>query len=141
LLSAVVVALCVVLGGCAARNPAPAAGAPSSTPTSTAAPIVVPSAGMPPGFPADVPVVSGEVPAGARVADGWTVVIKVTDMQASFTEASTKLKDAGFEVLAETVGASGSFGAYRNKSYQVQVTSGTSPEYGVVTSYVVTPLR
>ena len=64
-------------------------------------------------------------------------MVKVSDTEASFAEASQKLKDAGFEALAEQSGSEGSFGAFQNDKYQVQVTSADSPDYGPSTNYVV----
>jgi hypothetical protein len=94
-------------------------------------------AGKPATFPGDIPLIGGDVVFGVDLGTGWTVVIPVTDAQASYTEASTQLKAAGFEALAESTAADGSFGVFKNDTYQVQVTAADTGDYGLAVSYVV----
>lgn len=93
--------------------------------------------GVPATFPSDVPLIAGDVPIGVDVGTGWTVVVKVADVQASYADASALLTGAGFEVLLENSNTEGSFGAFENSQYQVQVTGGDTPDYGLTISYLV----
>lgn len=93
--------------------------------------------GVPATFPSDVPLIAGDVPIGVDLGTGWTVVVKVADVEASYAEASELLKGAGFEVLLENSNAEGSFGAFESPAYQVQVTGGDTPDYGLTISYLV----
>ncbi|CAN5528124.1 hypothetical protein BH10ACT7_BH10ACT7_04720 [soil metagenome] len=93
--------------------------------------------GVPATFPSEVPLIAGDVPIGVDLGTGWTVVVKVADVQASYAEASALLTGAGFDVLVENSSPEGSFGAFENATYQVQVTGGDTPDYGVTISYLV----
>ena len=93
--------------------------------------------GVPATFPSEVPLIAGDVPIGVDVGTGWTVVVKVTDVQSSYAEASGLLTGAGFDVFVENSSPEGSFGAFENPDYQVQVTGGDTPDYGLTISYLV----
>jgi hypothetical protein len=96
------------------------------------------SQGLPSTFPkADVPIVSGDIPVGIDLGTGWTVIVKVSDFGASFTEASGKLKEAGFTSQTESNSADGSFGDFINDKYEVQVTATKAPDYGPSLTYLV----
>lgn len=93
--------------------------------------------GMPATFPGDIPLISGEVVFGIDVGTGWSVLIAVDDLEADFIDAADRLKTAGYESLLETLAPQGSFGAYENDLYQIQVTSQDSEDYGLVVNYLV----
>lgn len=93
--------------------------------------------GVPATFPSGVPLIPGDVPIGVDLGTGWTVVVQVADVEASYAEASSLLVGAGFDVLVENSTAEGSFGAFENTTYQVQVTGGDTPDYGLTISYLV----
>lgn len=93
--------------------------------------------GLPATFPSDVPLISGEVVFGIDVGTGWSVMVSVDDLQADFIDAADRLKAAGYESLLETLAPQGSFGAFENDRYQVQVTSLVSEEHGLVVNYLV----
>lgn len=93
--------------------------------------------GMPATFPGDIPLISGEVVFGIDVGTGWSILIAVDDLEADFVDAADRLKAAGYEPLLETVAPEGSFGAFENDLYQIQVTSQDSEDYGLVVNYLV----
>jgi hypothetical protein len=93
--------------------------------------------GMPATFPGDIPLISGEVVFGIDVGTGWSVLIAVDDLEADFVDAADRLKAAGYESLLETVAGTGSFGAFENDLYQIQLTTQDSEDYGLVVSYLV----
>lgn len=97
-------------------------------------------AGKPATFPPDIPLIDGEVVFGIDVGTGWSVIISIDDVEADFADASQRLKTAGFEALAENTSADGGFGAFENDTYQVQVTTQDSPDYGLVVNYLVVRL-
>jgi hypothetical protein len=95
--------------------------------------------GVPDTFPtAEIPIIDGDVDLGVDLGTGWTLMMRVDDVQAAYDDASAKLKAAGFEALAEQVGGeAGSFGAFENDKYQVQVTATDTPDGGPSVNYVV----
>ena len=93
--------------------------------------------GMPATFPGDIPLISGEVVFGIDVGTGWSIMIAVDDLEADFVDAADRLKAAGYEPLLETVAPQGSFGAFENDLYQIQLTSQDSEEYGLIVNYLV----
>ncbi len=96
--------------------------------------------GMPATFPNDIPLISGDVVFGIDVGTGWSILIAVDDMEADFLDAADRLKGAGYESLLETVAPEGSFGAFENDVYQIQISSQDSPDYGLVVNYLVVRL-
>jgi hypothetical protein len=94
--------------------------------------------GLPETFPTnEIPIVAGDIPIGVDLGTGWSLIVEVDDTEAAYTEAAQKLKNAGFEAIAEQSSPEGSFGAFQNDKYQVQVTSTDSPDYGPSVNYVV----
>jgi len=94
--------------------------------------------GLPTTFPkGDIPLVAGDIPVGIDLGTGWTVIVKVSDFTAAFTEATDKLKAAGFTSQVESSSADGSFGDYTNDKYEVQVTGAKSDDYGPSLTYLV----
>lgn len=93
--------------------------------------------GIPANFPKDVPVVSGDVAVGIDLGTGWSLIVKVSDSKAGWTEAGDKLKAAGFTAQLENSSDNGSFGDYANDKYEVQITGQDMPQYGPSVTYVV----
>jgi hypothetical protein len=98
---------------------------------------------VPDDFPSDVPLIEGEVLAGASAgnADGkvWNVTIKVDDGSA-FDEITAQLEDAGFE-SSEVGGTSGEggTGTFTKDPYGVfVVVAGGDTAEGWVANYTVT---
>lgn len=98
-------------------------------------------AGLPSGFPSDeIPIIDGEVVFGIDLGTGWTVIVSVDDLQADYQAAAEKLKAAGYSALAESSSADGSFGAFENGTFQVQVTASETPDYGLTVTYLAVRL-
>ncbi|MCU1579139.1 MAG: hypothetical protein JWP19_1343 [Rhodoglobus sp.] len=144
----IVFAASLVLTGCSILPSAPAAtggtagpsGSQASDPTSgpTQIDAVQGFEGMPATFPvSDVPIIAGDIPFGIDLGTGWTVIVKVSDLTAAFTDAGDKLKAAGYTAQVEQAGDSGSFGDYLSDKYQVQVTAQNTQDYGPSVTYVV----
>jgi hypothetical protein len=94
--------------------------------------------GLPSTFPkGDIPLISGDIPVGIDLGTGWTVIVKVNDTAAAFTEATGKLKAAGFTAQAEQTSDAGSFGDYITNKYEVQVTAQDTSDYGPSVTYLV----
>lgn len=93
---------------------------------------------LPDTFPrSEVPIIDNPVEMGVDLGTGWSVMMKVDDFAAAFTEASTLLKGAGFEVVAEQLSDVGGVGVFQNEKYQAQISASDSPDNGPVLTYVV----
>ena len=99
-------------------------------------------AALPEGFPAEVPLVEGEILFGGGVkAEGtqvWNVTIKVTDA-AAFETVTTQLTGAGFltsDIIGGTTEA-GSAGTFQSSDYNVSVLVSTS-DTDTTVNYTVT---
>ena len=90
-----------------------------------------PLASIPDDWPAEVPVVDGEVLVGIKPAEGaWGASIKVAD-EAAAQEAATLLTDAGFtEAIPGTT-------SFENANYTVVVQWAEIDEGGFGVNYVV----
>lgn len=129
-------AAALLLAGCSAPTSAPSA--EPETSTSVPGDIDLDQLqGVPETFPPDVPIISGDVPVGVDLGTGWSVVVQVDDIAQAYAEASGKLTDAGFEVIQDGTSDDGSFGAFQNDKYQVQVTASKTADYGPAVAYVV----
>lgn len=93
--------------------------------------------GLPATFPSDIPLFPGEVAMGIDVGTGWSVMVLIGDLKADFDTAAELMKGAGFEALIENSSAEGSFGAYENANYHVQVTASDTEDYGLTLNYLV----
>ncbi|MGX5681534.1 hypothetical protein [Schumannella luteola] len=93
---------------------------------------------LPASFPADVPIVEGDVVLAVDMGSGWTVILAVGDTQSAFADASGRLTGAGFTAVVEQSGASGSIGSYTGGEYDVQVTTSDAGADGPTITYVVT---
>jgi hypothetical protein len=96
---------------------------------------------MPEGFPAEVPVISGEIATGGSLGTetdkAWSVVFTVPDLAAAYEEATGKLLAAGFTSDFDATADGASTGMFSNAQYSVVVaTTGTGSDNNV--SYVVT---
>lgn len=143
----VALAASLVLSGCSLLPTAPSTGGGSggsggSGGTTSTEPGTDPGLGgykgLPSTFPkADVPIIAGDIPVGIDLGTGWTVIVKVSDIAAAFTEASDKLKATGFTAQAESSSADASFGDYVTDKYEVQVTATDTADYGPSVTYLV----
>lgn len=90
-----------------------------------------PLGSIPDDWPAEVPIVEGEVLVGIKPTEGsWGATIKVAD-EAAAQEAVTLLTDAGFtELIPGTT-------SFENANYTVVVQWGDIDEGGVGVAYVV----
>lgn len=93
--------------------------------------------GLPDTFPADVPIIDGDVAFGMDLGTGWSVVVSTPDFGAGFVEASDALKAAGFTAEVETTETAGSLGVFTNEKYTINVTAADTPDYGPAVTYVV----
>ena len=98
---------------------------------------------LPDGWPAEVPVIDGEI-IGGGTADtedgtpGWNVTIKV-ESEDSFAEIASQLEGAGFESIEASEIDGGdkiTSGAYKNDNYGVLVAV-TGAEGNFVANYTV----
>lgn len=91
---------------------------------------------IPTTFP-DIPLVAGEVVVGLDVGTSWTVILRVDDAAAAFTEGSALLVGAGYTIVTEVPGA---IGVYANPEYQVQFLVDATGDDGPSAIYSVTPV-
>ncbi len=93
--------------------------------------------GMPETFPADVPVIEGDVLFGVDLGTGWSIVVQADDPAAAYTDASAKLTTAGYTADVSSTSDDGSFGSFIGTEYTVQVTATDSVDYGPSVQYTV----
>lgn len=98
---------------------------------------------LPDGWPASVPVVSGEVQQGGSVDLGngssFEASIKVSDVATATAEAKSQMAGAGFTADTE-MDLDGSFmGSYSNAEYNVTITIGKTGNDSTA-AYVVMPV-
>ncbi|MBN9238457.1 MAG: hypothetical protein J0J03_02155 [Leifsonia sp.] len=129
-------AVILSLAGCsAAPSTAPAATPEASAPGGPATGLEG-YEGLPDTFPSDVPLIEGDVLYGIDVGTGWSIVIARDDIAAGYSDAEALLTAAGFAGSSSTT-ADGSFGAFDNDRYTVQITATDSADYGPSVQYVV----
>lgn len=99
---------------------------------------------IPADFPADVPLVDGtlfsSVSLGSGADQSWNVIFTVSDANAAYADAVSQLTGAGFTEQSQVQTAEGSFGAFSNSAWTVQVSAvpamaSEEPKL----SYLVTP--
>jgi len=147
-----------VLAGCSAPSAATHGGSGGSSggsdSSNSAAPSDSPSDGttgsgdgsdpntysIPATFPKAVPIIEGDVVYSADLGTGWLLWLAHDDFNSGYTDAVSKLKDAGFtgDTAAQT--DQGSVGQFSNDKFQVTVTAGDDPTYGKAVSYTVVKL-
>jgi hypothetical protein len=112
-----------------------------SEPGSSSADEESPFDSLPATFPADVPLVEGEVLQGIDVGTGWSVLLGVDDAVASFTEAADALVAAGYEERTRQTDADTGFGNFTNDTYSINLSADqNSPDYGAIVIYTVVRL-
>ncbi|GAA2236770.1 hypothetical protein N1031_11065 [Herbiconiux moechotypicola] len=98
--------------------------------------------GLPDGFPTEVPLYDGEIQGGVAVdtaeGGGWTVVVAVSDPQASFTSINDQLVAAGFESQFSGFTDGSGTGMYVGPTYSVLVTVADDGSGAVTATYIVT---
>jgi hypothetical protein len=100
---------------------------------------------MPEEFPAEVPVIAGEIATGGSLGTSenksWSVVIKVADLAAAFDEATGKLLAAGFTTDFDASAAGASTGVFSSAKYSVMLAAtaiGSEKNVSYVVTQVVT---
>jgi hypothetical protein len=83
--------------------------------------------GLPNGFPTEVPLYDGEIVGGMGVGNvsdggGWTVIVKVDDLESAFNSIDQQLLAAGFESQFSGFADGAGTGAYASADYSVLVT-------------------
>lgn len=143
-LAGLALAASILLAGCS--TPAPSGGTDGSNgrpdqpaPTTPDLPsgTGVTEGALPPGFPADFPLVDGDVLVGLDLGTGWSVWIESADPAAGFTEAVALLTADGYTELSALTNENGSFGVYSKGTQQVQLSAGDDPTYGDAISYTI----
>ncbi|CAN5322584.1 hypothetical protein BH11ACT5_BH11ACT5_13350 [soil metagenome] len=93
--------------------------------------------GKPATFPGDVPIIDGDIPFGVDLGTGWTVIVPTDDLVAAYKDAEGRLTSAGFTSQVSSTTADGSFGAFDNDKYTIQITASDTNDYGPSVTYVV----
>ncbi|MGV8884588.1 MAG: hypothetical protein ACOH1T_03230 [Microbacteriaceae bacterium] len=103
--------------------------------------VELPSTSVPAGFPAEVPLVDGEVTFGGAFGDGdnkvFNVTVKVSGLDA-FDGIRAQLEAAGFVSAANGSAGTGSTGAFTNDTWGVLVVVSGDDTSGFFASYTVT---
>jgi hypothetical protein len=115
-------------GGAATSGPAPADGGDG-------APVI------PATFPADVPLIDGDVVYGQDLGTGWVVYIHRDDFLAGYDEAKGLLTGAGFAGDTVNQDETGAFGQFTNDTYTVNLSAGDGADLGVGLSVGYTVAR
>jgi len=143
IVGAAAIAVSLALVGCATEEPEPSnSRATTATPieSGTATSTPSPSLDLPEGFPADVPLLDGDVVVSTDLGTGWVVWIHSIDAASDFAAASEVLTAAGFENTVTTAEGDSFFASFTNDKYQIQLTAGDDPTYGVSVGYTVYPI-
>jgi hypothetical protein len=141
-LAALGIATSILLTGCSFAAPSDNGGGANGGTTSSEAPGDVDLGDfvtLPESFPsADVPIIDGGIAFAVDLGTGWSIIIPVADIDASFADASQKLLGAGFEnQIDSTTSADGSFGVFTSDKYQINLTATDTADFGPAVSYVV----
>ena len=103
--------------------------------------VSLPGNSVPDDFPADVPLIDGEVVMGAGIGttDGkaWNVTIKVTGLDAA-DDITAQLEGAGFTAAPGATTGESSALLYTNASYSVAVVVTKDTNDGFLANYTVT---
>ena len=99
--------------------------------------------GVPDGFPSEIPLYDGTVIGGlgaGSVAEGggWTVIIEVPDLEASFTSINDQLVAAGFESSFSGFTEGTGSGMYSNGTYSVLLAVADDGSGQKTATYIVT---
>jgi hypothetical protein len=143
IVSAAAIAVSLVLVGCATEEPTPEeSSAASATPIESGAATSTPAAplAVPKTFPAAVPLLDGEIVVSNDLGTGWVVWIGSDDAANDFAAASELLTAAGFENTVTNSETDNYFASFTSEAYQVQLTAGDDPTYGVSIGYTVYPI-
>ena len=143
IVGAAALAVTLALAGCATEEPAP-----KSTSAGTATPIEsgpatstpAPSLDLPKNFPSDIPLLDGEVVVSNDLGTGWVVWIHSIDAASDFAAASEVLTTAGFENTVTTAEGDSYFATFTSAKYQIQLTAGDDPTYGMSVGYTIYPI-
>lgn len=102
---------------------------------------------LPKGFPESIPVIDGEILAGAytKNPDTWNATVKVDepggDKVAPFDTAEQDLLDAGFQSKTDRVDNGVSIvGDYEGEGYNISLAVTDSAGQGIVVNYLVSAL-
>jgi hypothetical protein len=134
----------LLLAGCS--TPAPGGGTdgsngqPGQTQPTTPAPpgnTGVTEGALPPGFPADFPLIEGDVLIGLDLGTGWSVWIASADPASGYAEAVALLTADGYAELSAITNENGSFGVYSKGAQQVQLSADDDQTYGPSVSYTI----
>ena len=143
IVAAVAIAVSLALAGCASEPPAPeSTSAGTATPIESSSATSTPSESLdlPKDFPKDIPLLDGDVVVSNDLGTGWVVWLHSIDAASDFAAASEVLTAAGFENTVTTADGDAFFAAFTNDAYQIQLTAGDDPTYGVSVGYTVYPI-
>lgn len=130
----IAIALTPVLAGCSVQ---------SIIENATGGQVDVGGKSVPKDFPAEVPLIDGEVIYGGSLGSGegqvWNVTIKVADL-AAFDTISASLTEAGFTPPLAGSGEleGGTGGAFENEKYGLLVVVSKDGNEGFIANYTVT---
>lgn len=88
---------------------------------------------LPEGWPAEVPVVEGDISGGAGVDGGWTATVQ-TSSASAFDDAIVALQESGFSVVADVRQDGTGVVTMTDGTYQVTLTGNSD---GII--YAITP--
>jgi len=143
IVAAAALAMTLALAGCATEEPAPkstSAGTATPIETGRATSTPAPSLDLPKNFPSDIPLLDGDVVVSNDLGTGWVVWIHSIDAPSDFAAASEVLTTAGFENTVTTAEGDNYFATFTSAKYQIQLTAGDDPTYGVSVGYTIYPI-
>ena len=143
IVGAAAIAVSLALAGCATEEPtAKESSAPSATPveSGTATSTPSPSLALPETFPARIPLLDGDVIVSNELGNGWVVMLRSIDAANDFAAASEILVAAGYENTVTSSEGDAYFATFESAGYQIQLTAGDDPTYGVSVGYNVHPI-
>jgi len=131
-----VIALSLTLGGCSLIE-GQVEGVIEET---TGTEVELPGTDLPEGFPAEVPLIDGEIAFGVALGSGFNVSVRV-DGPDAMDEISDQLEGAGFTAQVGGTTGEGATQAFSNADYSVLVVITKENDTGYLANYTVAPLQ
>ena len=102
--------------------------------------VQLPGTELPEGFPADVPLIEGEVAFGVALGSGFNVSVRV-DGPDAMDAISDQLEGAGFEAQVGGTTGEGATQAFSNADYSVLVVITKENDTEYLANYTVAPAQ
>jgi hypothetical protein len=100
----------------------------------------LPGTELPEGFPAEVPLIDGEIAFGVALGNGYNVSVRVDGPEA-MDDIAAQLEGAGFEAQVGGTTGEGATQAFSSDAYSVLVVISKENETDYLANYTVAPVQ